>query len=91
MTGDADHGGLGLNMRRSFAVGLVLALMTLVCFHPLTRHPGDLLVGPQRGGQNDLTSAFMAYRGYQQVALGEYGQLPTLGRTLSGRRLPSQA
>jgi hypothetical protein len=45
--------------------GIVLAIAAMICFWPLSLHPADLLVGPQRDGQNDLTSQILAFRGQQ--------------------------
>ena len=49
--------------------GIVLAGAAAVCFRPLCSHPADLLVGPQRAGQNDVTSNILAFRWYQGVYL----------------------
>jgi hypothetical protein len=49
--------------RDLLTIGL-LALAVLACFHMLVAHPNDLLVGPQHGGNNDLTAHFLASRGF---------------------------
>jgi hypothetical protein len=60
---------------RSIALAvLVLSLATLFGFGRLTLHPGDLLVGVQRNGRNDLTDAFLAYRQFPQAATNHFGQ-----------------
>ena len=40
--------------------GLVLAVAALTCFWRLTLHPADLLVGPQAGGNNDVTRYYLS-------------------------------
>ncbi len=45
--------------------GVVLAVAAAIGFWPLSCHPVDLLVGPQRNGQNDLTMNIIPFRGYQ--------------------------
>ena len=52
---------------------LILTAATAVCFWRLSLQPGDLLVGPQRGGQNDVTSQIITYRGYSGRALTDSG------------------
>ena len=49
--------------------GIVLAGAAAICFWPLCSHPADLLVGPQRAGQNDVTSNILAFRWYHGVCL----------------------
>ncbi len=55
---------------------LILFAVTGGCFHQLVRHPGDLLVGPQRDGANDLTSYFIASRNYPRLCWDKFGQWP---------------
>src|SRR5262245_28277591 len=52
---------------------LLLACALVACFWPLFKHPTDLLVGPQRGGINDVTDQIVASRNYlgQRTAVGE--------------------
>src|SRR6267143_1515562 len=57
-------------------VCLVLAAVTLGCFQQLAWHPHDVLVGPQRGGSNDLTSYFLACRNYPRLCMDQFGQWP---------------
>lgn len=59
-----------MNNSRVWAAA-ALAVMTLVCFWRLTLHPTDLLVGPQRNGQNDVTSQFLEFRAYAGRGLRE--------------------
>jgi hypothetical protein len=60
---------------RSIALAvLALSLATLFGFGRLTLHPGDLLVGVQRNGRNDLTDAFLAYRQFPKAATNHFGQ-----------------
>ena len=54
----------------------ILLLVTLVVFGPLSLHPGNLLVGPQRSGRNDLSTAFLAYHSYPGVAWSRFGDGP---------------
>ncbi|MCU0872223.1 MAG: YfhO family protein [Pirellulaceae bacterium] len=61
---------------RHIAAGLVLTVATLVIFWRLSLHPGDLLVGPQEGGRNDLTAQVLAFRSYQSQSLEHDGSLP---------------
>ena len=55
---------------------MILLFVTLVIFGPLSLHPGDLAVGPQRSGRNDLNTAFLAYRSYPGVAWSRFGDGP---------------
>lgn len=61
-------------MTRSWPLLLLAAVLWV--FLPLTRHPGDLLVGPQDHGRNDVTNTILPFRGYQRVSLSRFGQLP---------------
>jgi hypothetical protein len=47
-----------------FGLWLVIGLVVVAGFHKLARHPADILVGPQRGGYNDLTDSILAQRTY---------------------------
>lgn len=51
----------------------LLALATAACFDSLVWNPTDLLVGPQRGGINDVTDQIVASRSFlgQRAAAGE--------------------
>lgn len=63
--------------RREFAAALgVLTLATLCCFHKLALHPGDVLVGPQKRGHNDVTDAFIAVREFASSARLSRGEFP---------------
>lgn len=55
---------------------LVTGLVVLAGFHKLARHPADILVGPQRGGYNDLTDSILAQRTFPFGA-GVSGGWPT--------------
>ena len=55
---------------------LLLGLAALFCFHRLTWHPNDILVGPHDAGRTDLTTAFGAMRQFQGESLRE-GSWPT--------------
>jgi hypothetical protein len=55
--------------------GCCVLLAVLACFQILAAHPNDLLVGPQHGGNNDLTAHFLASRGFPNSAQ-EAGQAP---------------
>lgn len=46
----------------------VLSIMTLFALAPLARHPADLLVGAHHDGVNDVSTAFLALRGYLGIA-----------------------
>lgn len=50
------------NCRGRWLGCVLLIAAALVGFHRLTWHPSDLLVGPQRGGGNDVTLYFLAAR-----------------------------
>jgi hypothetical protein len=41
---------------------ILIAAAVVVCFHKLALHPGDVLVGPQSGGENDLTNYYIPSR-----------------------------
>ncbi|NLF72346.1 MAG: YfhO family protein [Candidatus Anammoximicrobium sp.] len=60
--------------RPHFVAGLLLAIAVSVCFWRWTTHPADVLVGPQRNGQNDLTSNVLAFRGSLSGLLSEGSQ-----------------
>lgn len=62
--------------RRELAAALtVLTLATLCCFHKLALHPGEVLVGPQKHGHNDLTDYFLASREFAVRSVRD-GELP---------------
>lgn len=64
--------------RKHTLIALLFVLVaTLVCFHRLTAHPTHILVGPQNGGNNDLTAFFIPQRDYPWRTWRESGQLPT--------------
>lgn len=75
---------------RRIVVGVVLTAACALCFGRLVIHPTDTLVGPQRGGANDLTEYFQPLRVYQLETWRRYGQLPAwdfnlqLGRPMIG-------
>ena len=56
--------------------GASIALATACCFHQLVLHPGDLLVGSQRNGLNDITAYVLASRSYLSIAWSHFRQLP---------------
>ena len=56
--------------------GAAVILVTACCFHELVLHPGDLLVGCQRNGLNDVTAYMLASRSFPAVAQSQFGQLP---------------
>jgi hypothetical protein len=62
------------NRRDTIAV-CCIAIAVLACFHMLVLHPNDLLVGPQHGGNNDLTAHFIAARNFPNLSQ-QSGQLP---------------
>ncbi len=53
-----------------------LALAALVTFRALVAHPGDLLVGPQRGGHTDLTFYSLATHAFPARELAARGEFP---------------
>lgn len=57
-----------------FAAALLLTIAAGLCFSRWARHPTDVLVGPQRGGLNDVTSQILAFRGSQAKILSEGSQ-----------------
>lgn len=57
------------------AAGL-LALVALLCFHELTRHPTHVLVGAHRSGENDLTTYFLRALEWPRIAWQRDGQFP---------------
>lgn len=63
-------------LRATCLAGVLLFAITLAVFQQLSRHPGDLLVGPQAGGKNDLVTAFLAFRTFPSVAWERFGQFP---------------
>ncbi len=62
--------------KKLFLAGAVVALATACCFHQLVLHPGDLLVGCQRNGFNDITAYFLSSKAYPGIAWSQFGQLP---------------
>lgn len=56
-------------------IGTLLAI-ALACFGKLFLHPGEFLVGVQRGGLNDLVFWFLPRRDYPRLAFRQFGQLP---------------
>ncbi len=59
----------------TLAAGL-LALVALLCFHELTRHPTQVLVGAHRGGENDLTTYFLRALAWPRIVWQRDGQFP---------------
>ncbi|MDA0834038.1 MAG: YfhO family protein [Planctomycetota bacterium] len=55
---------------------IVLAFVALVVFHPLTLHPTEVLVGPQREGLNDLIAYYIPSREYATAMQQKYGEFP---------------
>ena len=62
--------------KKLFLAGVVVGLATACCFHQLVLHPGDLLVGCQRNGFNDITAYFLSSKAYPGIAWSQFGQLP---------------
>ena len=63
--------------RREIAVAAVfLAAVTACCFWMLVLNPAGLLVGPQRGGGNDLTAFFWAAHSVPRLSVARYGEYP---------------
>jgi hypothetical protein len=60
----------------TFLAAGVLALITLGCFQMLTRHPFDLLVGPQRGGSNDLTAYYLGAQSVGRIGMARFQEIP---------------
>lgn len=75
---------------RRALVAAVLVLSCAACFARLVMHPGDVLVGPQRGGANDLTDYFQPQTAYKIAAWRRFGRVPSwdpylqLGRPITG-------
>lgn len=49
-----------------------LAVVTLACFQTLSRHPFDVLVGPQRGGGNDLTAYYIGTHSLGRIGASRF-------------------
>lgn len=62
--------------RQHGAALLLLAVATLSCFHKLACHPGEVLVGPQNRGNNDLVSYFIPSHEFAARSLQDSGELP---------------
>ena len=58
------------------AAFLTLTGVALVCFHSLAQHRTHVLVGPQRGGVNDLTSYFIPIHSFPRQCMADFGQWP---------------
>lgn len=68
-----------------FLACLLLAVATLVVFGELAVQPGNLLVGVQNGGRNDVTDQYIAFRNLPRHVLEDEGTLPLWNPfTLSG-------
>ncbi len=65
-----------MKQRLTILATLVLVGATAACFFPLVQHPTDLLVGPQRGGLNDVTDNIIATRNFPAESLLRDGALP---------------
>ncbi len=61
---------------QTVGVLVVLAAVAVGCFWQLVTHPRDVLVGPQRGGGNDLTTYFIPSRNYPRQCREQFGQWP---------------
>lgn len=59
-----------------FLAASLLIGASLVVFRQLAVHPTDLLVGPQRGGLNDMTDSILPARHYPARSLTEAGTTP---------------
>lgn len=60
----------------TFLAAAILVIVTLACFQMLTRHPFDLLVGPQRGGGNDLTAYYMGSHSVGRIGVSRFREIP---------------
>src|SRR5687768_8274284 len=58
------------------APALTILVAIGVGFHPLVLRPGDVLVGPQHFGNNDLTAYFLASRAFARQTAQRFGQPP---------------
>jgi hypothetical protein len=74
------------DVRRSTPLCVVLAFaaVTLACFWPLVRHPGDVLAGTARNGLNDVTGFYIGQRDFPRLCLTRHGQLPLWNPTTCG-------
>jgi hypothetical protein len=59
-----------------FLSATILAVVTLGCFQMLARHPFDLLVGPQRGGGNDLTAYYLGSQSVGRIGVSRFHEIP---------------
>ncbi len=53
----------------------IIAVSLLCCFHKLVLHPTDVLVGPQSGGENDLTNYYIPSRTFLRESLTQDNQI----------------
>ncbi len=60
-----------------------IAAAVVGCFHKLAMHPGDVLVGPQSGGENDLTNYYIPSRTFFRNSVLKDHTLANWNRSLS--------
>lgn len=60
-----------VTLKFHWLAALLIAFAVLICFHQLALHPFDVLIGPQSGGENDLTNYYIPSRVYFRNGLQE--------------------
>lgn len=71
-----DKTDVSASRRGLILAGGLFALVALLFFQELTRHPTHVLVGAHRGGENDLTAYFHRALEWPRIAWQREGQLP---------------
>lgn len=71
-----DNRDASLTRREHLLVAGLFAIVALVMFQELTRHPTHLLVGAHRGGENDLTTYFLRALEWPRIAWQRDRQFP---------------
>ena len=62
--------------RETAVASAILAAVAACCFWMLILHPADMLVGPQRDGNNDLTAFFWATHSLPRLTMAWYQEYP---------------
>ncbi|MDB5389299.1 MAG: hypothetical protein JWM11_4945, partial [Planctomycetaceae bacterium] len=67
---------MNLTKRQHLYAAVWLLVATAACLSRMVQFPGDLLVGPQAGGQNDLTCHVLAFRPFPALGLKLTQEIP---------------
>ncbi len=73
---DVEHAPKRPSWHTAAVAAGALALVALAVFQMAARHPSGWLVGPQRGGNNDVTFGFAAFQSVPRLSLERFQEYP---------------